>query len=78
MARPDIRSEDFSQRAHAVVQHIIEKYDDVALTEDEPEPQSVSAGRKGGLARAAAMTPEERSASARRAARARWEKTPAG
>ena len=28
--------------------------------------------RKGGLARAAAMTPEERSASARQAVEARW------
>ena len=31
-------------------------------------------GKKGGLARAAAMTPEERSDSARKAVLARWEK----
>jgi len=31
-------------------------------------------GKKGGPARAAAMTKEERSESARRAVRARWEK----
>lgn len=31
-------------------------------------------GKKGGPARAAAMTPEERSASARKAVLARWEK----
>jgi hypothetical protein len=31
-------------------------------------------GRKGGLARAESLTPEERSASARRAAAARWER----
>jgi hypothetical protein len=30
--------------------------------------------RKGGLARAAAMTPEERSESAREAVKARWER----
>jgi hypothetical protein len=31
-------------------------------------------GKKGGLARAAAMTPEERSESARKAVSARWAK----
>lgn len=49
--------------------------------EDTPEddgknPAAVELGRKGGLkggkARAAKMTPEERSEAARRAARARW------
>ena len=38
----------------------------------EPEPTYVTSGRAGGKARAAAMTPAERSASARRAALARW------
>lgn len=42
----------------------------------EPESQQAQAGRKGGLkggrARAQRMTAEERSESARRAARARW------
>jgi len=32
------------------------------------------AGRKGGLARAANMTPEERSASAQKAVKAQWAK----
>jgi len=32
-------------------------------------------GRKGGLARASAMTPEQRSESARKAVTARWKKT---
>lgn len=40
------------------------------------DPAAVALGRKGGLkggkARAAKMTPEERSEAARRAARARW------
>lgn len=40
------------------------------------DPAAVALGRKGGLkggkARAAKMTPEERSESARRAAQARW------
>lgn len=41
-------------------------------------PYAVALGKrgakKGGLARAAAMTPEERSESARRAVQARWAK----
>jgi hypothetical protein len=48
-------------------------------TEPEKDPAAVSLGRKGGLkggkARAAKMSPEERSASAKRAAQARWGKT---
>ena len=44
------------------------------------DPAAVALGRKGGLkggkARAAKMTPEERSEAARRAARARWSERP--
>jgi hypothetical protein len=44
----------------------------------EKDPAAVALGRKGGLkgghARAAKMTPEERSESARKAVQARWEK----
>jgi hypothetical protein len=44
----------------------------------EKDPAAVALGRKGGLkgghARAAKMTPEERSESARKAVLARWEK----
>lgn len=58
---------------------------DIATGEaDEPDPDegknpaAVALGRKGGLkggkARAASMTPEERSEAARRAAKARWER----
>jgi hypothetical protein len=43
------------------------------------DPAAVALGRRGGLkggkARAARMTPEERAESARKAARARWGKT---
>lgn len=43
---------------------------------DERDPAAVELGRKGGLkggkARAAKMTPEERSEAARKAAQARW------
>jgi hypothetical protein len=44
--------------------------------DDGKDPAAVELGRKGGLkggkARAAKMTPEERSAAAKKAARARW------
>lgn len=55
-------------------------------TSDEPEPDpdagkdpaAVALGRKGGLkggkARAASMTPEQRSEAARKAAQSRWSK----
>ncbi len=45
---------------------------------EEKNPAAVALGKlggsKGGKARAAKMTPEERSESARKAAKARWEK----
>lgn len=45
---------------------------------EEKDPAAVELGRrggkKGGKARAAKMTPEERSESARKAAKARWDK----
>jgi hypothetical protein len=40
--------------------------------------QGAIGGKKGGTARAANMTPEQRSESARRAVQARWEKAKAG
>jgi hypothetical protein len=47
--------------------------------DDGKDPAAVALGRKGGLkggkARAAGMTPEQRSEAAKRAARARWDKT---
>ena len=46
--------------------------------ESEKDPAAVELGRRGGLkggnARAAKMTPEERAESARKAAQARWRK----
>ena len=48
----------------------------VKKPEHKKDPAAVALGRKGGLkggkARAATMTPEERAESARKAARARW------
>jgi hypothetical protein len=49
-----------------------------AESERKKDPAAVALGRKGGLkggkARAASMTKEERSASAKKAAKARWGK----
>lgn len=48
-------------------------------TGDERDPAAVALGRrggeKGGKARAAKMTPDERSEAARRAVQARWQKS---
>ena len=69
---------DFTQVAFRVMQHAAH-----ILPPEKPEqlPPKAVAGRKGGLkggkARAEKMTPEERSASAQKAARKRWEKGPA-
>lgn len=73
------RPKDVNELAHAI--------GDIATgqTTDEPEeperekdPAAVALGRKGGLkggkARAAKMTPEERSEAARKAVKARWAK----
>lgn len=67
---------DPNQRAKLIV--------DLATGQAAPEPERVKdpaaiarghlGGIKGGAARAAKMTPAERSASASKAAKARWEK----
>lgn len=49
---------------------------DLPLSEDGKDPAAVSMGRKGGAARAAAMTPERRAEIAKRAAAKRWETKP--
>jgi hypothetical protein len=52
-----------------------------APADDGKDPNAVALGRKGGLvggkARAAKMTAKQRSASAKKAALARWKKKPA-
>src|ERR1039457_6355433 len=54
----------------------------MALTVTKKDPAAVALGRKGGKkggpARAAALTPEQRSASARKAVQARWAKSKKG
>ena len=47
---------------------------DLPPPDDGKDPAAVSMGRKGGTARAAAMTPERRAEVAREAAAKRWNK----
>lgn len=81
------RPRDFNQRAASTVARVTgkESEDSVPETVQVPEPTpeerhaaAVALGRlggkKGGKARAAKMTPEQRSESARKAATARWRK----
>ncbi len=67
---------DLNALAASIVRDATEETAPDAESKTEKDPAAVALGRRGGLkggkARAARMTPEERSASARRAAAARW------
>lgn len=69
------RPRDPNQLGKLIVDIATGEVEDVA-PDDGKNPAAVELGRKGGLkggkARAAKLTPEQRSESARRAARARW------
>ena len=74
------RPRDFSQAAKLVVDIASGQVADRELTPEEQgkDPAAVALGRrgglKGGLARAAKMTKVQRSESARKAAKSRWER----
>lgn len=69
------RPRDPNQLGKLIVDIATGEADDT-LANNGKDPAAVALGRKGGLkggkARAASMTPEERSEAARRAAKARW------
>lgn len=71
---PKTRPRDFNELAKLVVDEAVG--DATLPAESDKDPAAVELGRRGGLkggkARAASMTAEERSEAARRAARARW------
>lgn len=77
MARKHQGPDDFAESAYRVFEQAI---GDTANNEPLPEknPATVELGRKGGLeggkARAAKLTPEQRSEIAKTAARKRWAK----
>ena len=70
---------DFNQLAHRVIQETIASTEPASEEPQEPEEPQTPAqvngrngGKKGGPARAAKLTPEQRSKIARKAAQARW------
>lgn len=77
MAKHPPRPRDPNQLAKLIVDIATGEAEDPPLDEGK-DPRMVALGRKGGLkggsARAATLTPAQRSESARRAAKARWDK----
>jgi hypothetical protein len=70
MAKKPQRPRDLNQLAKRIVDLSVGE-----ATEEEPEPTfEEERASKGGSARARKLTPEERSAIAKKAARARWSK----
>lgn len=70
------KNEDANEIAFRVVRESTADHDSFTRPNRKKDPAAVALGRKGGKkggpARAAKMTAEERSESARKAARARW------
>ena len=68
---------DENQAAKSVADRLIARTEGAPAPKKRKNPAAVALGRKGGLkgvhARAAAMTPEQRAESARKAAMSRWE-----
>ena len=73
------RITDESQFAKAVIDLIIEETESEPQPAKEKDPLAVQRGRqggpKGGKARAQKLSAQERSAIAKKAAKARWDKT---
>lgn len=68
MAKRSPKPRDMNQRAAAVVAQATSDEDE----DQAPDPVAVEHGRQGGHARARRLTPEQRSQSAAKAAKARW------
>jgi hypothetical protein len=65
------RPTDANQRAKLIVDIAIGESDD-SKAPPEKDPAAVELGRRGGKARAKGLSAKERTASAKKAARARW------
>lgn len=65
------RKKDENELAKSLIDSIIEETE----SDDFVEMKKAKAGRVGGKKRAANLTPEERSESARKAAQSRWKKS---
>lgn len=74
MTKPPKRPRDFSQAAKLVIDVATGQVEDRALTPEEQGKHAgaVALGRKGGAARAKAMSPERRKEIAKKAAKTRW------
>ena len=74
--KPPKRPRDFSQAAKLVVDIATGQVEDRPPTPEEQgkDPAAAAMGRKGGAARAKAMSAEKRKEIARRAAKSRWGK----
>jgi hypothetical protein len=74
------RSRDLNVLASQIVRAATEGEPEAPLMEDTRNPNAVAlgklGGKKGGPARAAKLTPEQRSEISRKAANARWKKKP--
>lgn len=74
--RSSKRPRDVNELARQIVDEATDSIPEVTPADDGKDPAAVALGRKGGLkggrARAAKLTAEERSAMARHAAQTRW------
>lgn len=77
MTKPPKRPRDFSQAGKLVVDIATGQVEDRPPTPEEQgkDPAAAALGRKGGAARAKAMSAERRAEIAKNAARKRWDKT---
>ncbi len=73
------RSRDINEIARQIVDEATDENPPVVMSTEAKNSAAVELGRlgglKGGKARAAKMTPEERTEAARKAAKARWAKS---
>ncbi|MCA1709077.1 MAG: hypothetical protein LC808_39685 [Actinobacteria bacterium] len=71
------RPRDLNSLAASLVEDAIDEAPEPERSEPEKDPAAVALGRRGGLkggkARASALTPQQRSEIARKAALARWQ-----
>jgi hypothetical protein len=82
MPKRSSKPRDLNAMAARIVEQATDESEPVERAEPDPDegkdPAAVELGRRGGLkggkARAAKLTPEQRRDSARRAAQARWDK----
>lgn len=79
MAKTPKRPRDTNQLAKAIVDLATSEAEESKPADPTKDPAAVDLGRRGGLkggkARAASLSPEERRAAARKAAAARWAKS---